>query len=254
MKQFFTFDRRKKTNIVEQVIEQIIAYINDFKLIHGSPLPQIELTSKELLLSSVETSQILTTLTKKGYLKFDAEQQLYLIQKPSRDNEFLITVSPIFREIINHGKVPKVFTLLKTILTVNSEVAMLTGFNIGDRVVHYQRCFTADEIPMMYLDFYLSLDRLPNVDQVFLDHEPHLDKVMSRYPSQYKYHVREINIVEAPEFIVKLLAPKEPGMICNQGKYRFYNLSGQLVESGSVYLTDLTEFNTTTTDLNLLFL
>jgi DNA-binding GntR family transcriptional regulator len=254
MKQFFNFDRRKKTNIVDQVIEQIISYINDFKLIHGSPLPQIELTSKELLLSKVEVEQILATLTSKEYLKFDPIQRTYLIQKPSKDNEFLITVSPIFREIINRGKTPKVFTLVKSMMTVNADIAFLTGFAIGDRVVHFQRYFTANDVPMMFIDFYLSLDRLPNADQVFLDHEPHLDKMMNRFPTQYKYHVREINIVEAPEFIVKLLAPKESGMICNQGKYRFYNLSGQLIESGLSYLTDLTEFNTTTTDLNLLFI
>jgi DNA-binding GntR family transcriptional regulator len=254
MKQFFTFDRRKKTSIVDQIIDQVISYINDFKLIHGSPLPDIELASTALELTSKEVKTILDRLVEAGYLIYAPKQKTYLVQKPSKDNGFLINVNPLFKSIIQHGKKPKVFTLMKKSMTINHELALQTSFPIGEKVVHYQRYFTADDVPIMYIDFYLSLDKLPQADQLFGDEEPHLDAVMTRYPLQYKYHVRELNVVIAPAFIEKLLAPKEAGMICNHGKYRFYNQTGQLVESGITYLTDLTEFTTTTTDLNLLFL
>jgi DNA-binding GntR family transcriptional regulator len=254
MKQFFTFDRRKKTPIVDQIIEQVIAYINDFKLISGAPLPDIELASKELSLSQAEVNHILQSLTAQGYLRFDKDANTFLIQKPTKDNGFLINISPFFKSIQQQGKTPKVFTLNKKTLTITHELSLQTGFSVGEKVIHYQRYFTADDVPVSFIDFYMSLDKLPQVDSLFKDNQPHLESVMTRYPSQYKYHVRELNVIEAPEFIQTLLSPKEPGMICTIGTYRFYNLSGQVVEAGVSYLTDLTEFTTTSIDLHLLFL
>jgi DNA-binding GntR family transcriptional regulator len=253
MKQFFTFDRRKKTSTVEQMIEQIIGYINDYKLISGSPLPQIEVTSTELALTKNEVNQILQTLLKQGYLLLDPKTNTYLVQKPNKDNEFLISISPIYKEIINHGKTPKIYTIEKTTLTVTAEISQLTGFSIGEQIIRTRRYFTANDTPMAYLEFYLSLDRLPQVDQLFNGETPHLEMIMSKFPSQYKYHVREFKIIEAPLWVKEILQSKDHGMICNHGKYRFYNQAGQIVESGFTYLTELTEFTTTTTDLNMLF-
>lgn len=254
MKQFFTFDRRKKTPIVDQIIEQVIAYINDFKLISGAPLPDIELASKELSLSKLEVEHILQSLIKQAYLVYDASTKTYLVQKPTKDNGFLINISPFFKSIQQHGKTPKVFTLNKNTLTITHELSLQTGFAVGEKVIHYQRYFTADDLPVALIEFYMSLDKLPQADTLFKDHQPHLESLMSRYGHQYKYHVRELNVIEAPAFIQTLLAPKEPGMICTIGTYRFYNLSGQVVEAGTTYLTDLTEFTTISTDLRLLFL
>jgi hypothetical protein len=43
-------------------------------------------------------------------------------------------------------------------------------------------------------------------------------------------------------------------MICTLGKYKFFNGKGEIVESGFAYMTDLTEFSTTTTDLTELLI
>ena len=43
-------------------------------------------------------------------------------------------------------------------------------------------------------------------------------------------------------------------MICTLGKYKFFNSKGEIVESGFAYMTDLTEFSTTTTDLTELLI
>jgi hypothetical protein len=77
---------------------------------------------------------------------------------------------------------------------------------------------------------------------------------MSQYPSAYRFHVREFLIKLAPDYIVELLEPKEKGMICNHGTYRFFNQQGQTTEYGMTYLTDLTEFTTISKDLNLLLI
>lgn len=48
MKEFFEFDRRKKDSVVNQVVNQFIAYVNDYKLIIGMPLPDLDLAKKNL--------------------------------------------------------------------------------------------------------------------------------------------------------------------------------------------------------------
>ena len=107
---------------------------------------------------------------------------------------------------------------------------------------------------MFYIDFCLSLDRLQGVSVTFKDNEPHLDFVLQKFSTHYKYHVREFSIVTAPVEMVKLLHPHEDDMICTLGKYKFFNSKGEIVESGFAYMTDLTEFSTTTTDLTELLI
>jgi hypothetical protein len=78
--------------------------------------------------------------------------------------------------------------------------------------------------------------------------------VLRKFSAQYKQHVREISIITAPQAMVKLLHPHEEGMICTLGKYKFFNGNGNIVESGFAYMTDLTEFSTTNTNLNELLI
>jgi DNA-binding GntR family transcriptional regulator len=254
MKEFFTFDRRKKTSIQSQIVEQIIGYILDYKLIHGAVLPNIELTSRELNLTKKEVGDILKTLVQLGYLFFDSKTQMYLVQHPVTDVGFINTISPIAKEIIKSGQTPSVETLLKEFTTATSALSHQSGFTVGEKLVHYRRIVSANERPIFHIDFYLSLEKMPKVDVAFKDHEPHLDIVMSQYPSAYRFHVREFLIKLAPDYIVELLEPKEKGMICNYGTYRFFNQQGQTTEYGVTYLTDLTEFTTISKDLNLLLI
>ena len=107
---------------------------------------------------------------------------------------------------------------------------------------------------MFFIEFCLSLTHLPNADQVFQDDEPHLDLIMKKFSHQYRFHIREINIVDAPNFVVELTKTKEKHPICTYGKYRFMNSKGDVIESGFAYMTELTEFTTTTTDLSELLI
>jgi DNA-binding GntR family transcriptional regulator len=254
MKEFFTFDRRKKTSIQSQIIEQIIGYILDYKLIHGAPLLHIELTSRELNLTKKEVGDILKTLVQRGYLLFDSKTQIYLVQRPVTDEGFINNISPIAKEIRKSGQTPSVVTLLKEFTTATNGLSLKSGFKVGEKLVRYRRIVSANERPIFYIDFYLSLEMMPKVDNVFKDHEPHLEIVMSQYPSAYRFHIREFMIKHAPNEIVELLEPNEKGMICNYGTYRFFNQQGQTTEYGVTYLTDLTEFTTISKDLNLLLI
>jgi DNA-binding GntR family transcriptional regulator len=254
MKEFFSFDRRKKTTIQSQIVEQVIGYILDYKLIHGAPLPHIDLTSKELNLTKDEVSDILKTLVQLGYLLFDTKNKVYLVQHPVTDESFVNTVSPIAKEIRKSGETPYVKTIVKEIVTTSSALALQSGFTLGEKLLHYRRIVSANKRPIFHIDFYLSLEKMPKVDTAFKDDEPHLDAVMNQYPTAYRFHVREFMIKYAPNHIAELLEPKEIGMICNCGTYRFFNQQGQTTEFGITHLTDLTEFSTTSKDLNLLLI
>lgn len=254
MKQFFEFDRRKKADVVNQVVSQFIAYVNDYKLITGTPLPNLVLTKKELELTEKEIQTIIKQLTDQGYLIYNKKENNYVVNSPTHRYDFLINVAPAYREIINSGKKPAVFTLEKKEVVVDANMAATFGMTIGEKVLHYRRYLTADGVPMFYIDFCLSLDRLPGVNGVFQDHQPHLDLVMQKFPAQYKFHIREISVVTAPTDMIKQLHPHEEGMICTLGKYKFFNGKGEIVESGFAYMTDLTEFNTVTNDLTELLI
>ena len=254
MKEFFEFDRRKKDSVVNQVVNQFIAYVNDYKLIIGMPLPDLVLAKKEFELNDKEIQKIITELTEKGYLKYIKKDDQYVVDSPSRQTDFLINVAPAYREIINSGKKPAVFTIEKKEIVLDATMANTFQMAIGEKVLHYRRYLTADGVPMFYIDFCLSLDRLQGVAGTFKDNEPHLDFVLQKFSTQYKYHVREFSIVTAPVEMVKLLHPHEDDMICTLGKYKFFNSKGEIVESGFAYMTDLTEFTTTTTDLTELLI
>ncbi len=254
MKEFFDFDRRKKEDVVNQVVTQFIAYVNDYKLITGTPLPKLELVKDEFEFTEKEIQVIVTTLTKKGYLTYNKTKDQYFVQSPAPKCDFLLSVSPAYREIIKAGKKPGVVTLEKKEVTINASMANTFQMAVGERVLHYRRYLTADGLPIFYVDFCLSLDRLPGVQSMVKDHEPHLDIVLQKFSSQYKFHVRDFSIMTAPVDIVKLLHPFEEGMICTLGKYKFFNSNGAIVESGFAYMTELTEFTTTTTDLTELLI
>jgi len=254
MKEFFEFDRRKKDNVVNQVVSQIIAYVNDFKLISGMPLPDLDLAKKEFELTDKEIQKIISDLTEKGYLIYNKKDDQYVVKNPSHKTDFLINIAPAYREIINSGKKPAVFTIEKKEVVLDAAMANTFQMAVGEKVLHYRRYLTADGVPMFYIEFCLSLDRLQGAAGTFKDNEPHLDFVLQKFSTQYKYHVREISIVTAPKDMVKLLHPHEEDMICTLGKYKFFNSKGEIVESGFAYMTDLTEFTTTTTDLTELLI
>lgn len=250
MKQFFEFDRRKKENMVEQVVEQFITYILDYKLINGSPLPNLAATKIELDLTDVEINTILKTLVKKGYLTYQPKEKQYIVQSPAYLYDFVVNVSPAYKEILKSGKTPGVVTLERTELTLDATLAATFQMPVGEKVLRLKRYLTADGLPIFYIDFCLSLKHFAGVKDVFQDNQPHLELLMQKYPQQYKLHTRELNIITAPPMIQAILHPKEEGMICTFGKYRFFNAKGDVTESGITYMTDLTEYSTTTKNLN----
>lgn len=251
MKQFFEFDRRKKANLVDQVVEQIITYINDYKLIHGMPLPDLNNAMKELEITEVEINRVLKTLLEKGYITFNEKEKQYFIRNPGYRYDFLVNIAPAYREILNSGKKPAVYTLEKKEKVVDEALMnQFQGLTLGEKVLHYKRYLTADGVRMFYIEMCFSVDRLPNIDQAFKDDQPHLDMMMQKYPLQYKFHVREVSVVRPPQPIKVLLQHQESDFICTLGIYRFYNAKGAVVESGFAYMTELTEFTTTSFDLN----
>lgn len=255
MKQFFEFDRRKKDNLVDQVVEQFSAYIHDYKLIHGMPIPNLEEIKKDLALTDQELNEILRVLVEKELLIYHQDSKLHLVNNPTYRYDFLVNVAPAYREIINAGKQPKVFTIYKKEIIADESIAnQFAGITVGEKVIHYKRYFTADVVVMFYIEVCFALDKLPLAGQSFNDDQPHLDIIMQKYPQQYKYHVREVNVVKGPEHLLDIFKPKDKDYICTLGFYRFFNAKGEVVESGFAYMTDLTEFTTTTTDLTDLFI
>jgi DNA-binding GntR family transcriptional regulator len=249
MKQFFEFDRRKKDDVVDQVVSQFIAYVNDYKLINGTPLPNLALVKKEFELTEKELQKILSQLMDRGYLTYNEKDDQYLVNNQPRNYDFLINAVPAYQEIIKMGKKPAVMTLEKKQVTLDEAMANKFQMPIGEKVLHYRRTITADGLPILYLDFCLSLNHLPGVLGAFKDNEPHIDAVLQRFPTQYKYHVKELSVAQASPVMIKLLHPHEEGMICTIGKYKFFNSKGDVVESGFGSMTDLNEFTTTNTDL-----
>jgi hypothetical protein len=77
---------------------------------------------------------------------------------------------------------------------------------------------------------------------------------MQKYPQQYKFHVREVKVVHPPQNIKAIFKDPDPNLICTLGQYRFYNAKGEVVETGFAYMTDLTEFTTSTNDLTEILL
>jgi DNA-binding GntR family transcriptional regulator len=254
MSAFFTFDRRKKVSIQQQIVDQVINYVQDFKLIHGALFPIEELTSKHIKLDKQDITTILKELIKLNYVRLDNEKGEYYIQRPIYDHGFINQVAPISKEIIRSGQKPKFFTLQRTTLHATPALAHKSGYKVGEKLLHLKRYICANDRPIFYISFYLSLEKMLKADQIFKDDQPHLEMMMNQFPLQYQFHIREMKINYAPDFIVELLAPKEKGMICNVGQYRFYNQLGQTSEYGETYLTDLTEFTTISSDLNTLYI
>jgi ABC-type multidrug transport system ATPase subunit len=128
-------------------------------------------------------------------------------------------------------------------------VVMAEGRIIADEEIK-QQIVTAEPYSQWLQDNLVSLDQLPGIQRAFQDDQPHLQIVVQTYPQQYKLHSREISVVTAPPMIQTILHPKQADMICTLGKYRFFNSKNEVIESGITYMTDLTEYSTTTKNLN----
>jgi DNA-binding GntR family transcriptional regulator len=250
MKQFFTFDRRKKEPITDQIVDQTISFINDFKLIHGTPLPDLEEAKIEFGLSDTELQSILSRLLQRGYVIKDSKTGHYLVQKSSKDTNLLVEVSPIFRSIQQLGMHATIKMIKEEVITTSYELAALTGFQYEEKVLKQSKLYLGDDVPIVYAEIYFSLDKLPNLEKYLIPTEPHQDILFKQFPSSFKYHVRELNVVYTPEEVKKILNIKEEGSINTLGKYQFYNALGQVVEFGIVHLTKLNDFQTTIIDLS----
>jgi DNA-binding GntR family transcriptional regulator len=249
MKEFFSFDRRKNTTIPEQIVNQIISYINDFKLIQGTPLPKIEESREELGLSKEEAQLIIDALLEKKYLVYDPSIKNYLVNKPNQHSEFLASLSSIYAEIIRSGKTPSVKTTHHEIFEVSREFASILGFVYQEKVLKIKRIFFADHTPVASTEFYFSLDKIPLSMQFIENDKPHLDILLKIYPQVYKYHLRELNVIQTPKNIKEDLNIQDENSICTVGKYQFFNQIGGVVEYGIVYTTEFNDFETKITDL-----
>ena len=255
MNPLFYYDRRKKTSISEQITEQVINFINDYKVIHGTPIKDLASTKKNLPLSDKEFNAILKNLEAKGYVVFDKELSTYRIQKPTQDSDFLIDVLPAYQQILAQGKTPSIENLLIEKLIVDNAFAKISGFNVGESLVHCKRLFYANDVPSILLDFYLSLEKMPLIDAFLAKGLPHLTYVSQTFPNAYQFHVREIQVIYAPESILQTMKLNaHEGQICTRGQYQFFNALGKVTEFGIAHMTDLTEFSTKDTDLTKLII
>lgn len=250
MKQFFNFDRRKKDSIVSQIIDQTISYINDYKLIQGSQLPNLEEMKVEFGLSDQEITTILQSLINLGYLKHTPGTFEYIVQKPSKNSTFLVDVSPIFRSIQNLGMKARTQSFEETYLTVDYDLAALTGFKYEEKVFKIKRIYYGNEKPLVYAEMYFSIDQLPGVDKYLVPNEPHQEILFKQFPLAFKYHLRELNVIATPDYVQQYLKLTEKDPINTVGRYHFYNLQGLVVEFGIVHLVELNDFTTTITDLS----
>jgi len=250
MKQFFNFDRRKKEPVTLQIIEQTISYINDYKIIHGTPLPNVDDLKVEFGLTEKELTLVLDTLTQRGYLIKDTNSNQYIIQKSSKESSFLVDVTPIYRAIQESGMDASIQLLKEEIITVTYELAAMTGFQNEEKVLKQSKIYLGNNIPIAYGEFYFSLDKLPNLEKYLIPTEPHLDILFKQFPTSFKYHVRELNVIYTPVDIQKILKIEEEGSINTVGKYQFYNGQGQVIEFGIVHLNQLNDFQTTIIDLS----
>ncbi len=250
MNSLFHYDKRKKSKIYEQIIEQIITYINDYKVIHGTPLKDIPEIKAELSLAEHDIKLIFSSLEKQGYVVYDKKLSTYRIQKPIKDSDFLIDVAPAYQQILAQGKTPRIENLHIKNFTVDASFAKVSGFVVGEPVVHCQRLFYANDVPSIIIDLYLSLEKMPLVDEFLKKGLPHMQYVLQNHPKAYQFHVRELQVIYTPEIIQKLMKTEsKEEQICTKGTYHFFHALGKVSEYGVAYMTDLTDFSTQNTDL-----
>ncbi len=249
-----SFRKIKKTkDVVNVLVKQYIQWIEDYKIISGTPFFLPKIGKKTVVMTEGQINQIKKELKNKGYLQYDQSTDQEVFQFPIYTFDFISTVSAAYREIQKSGKKPGIYTIQKQMKVIDTSLEKTFGFPKGHSVMHYQRMLTANDKPIIMIEFCLSLEHLKNVDQVFKDDQPHLEFVLQKHSIQYQYLLREVSVVNLPQDKKKLFHVEQDNMICTLGKFKFYNKTGVLVESGFAYLIDMQNFTTTSTNREHLY-
>jgi hypothetical protein len=249
-----SFRKTKKTeDVINVLVKHYTQWIEDYKIISGTPFFLPTVGNKPLILSKDQTELIINVLKNKGFLYYDQGTNQNLFQFPGYTFDFITNVGAAYREIQKSGKTPGIYTIQKQKKVVDTALEKTFGFPKGHSVMHYQRMLTANNKPIIMIEFCLSLEHLKNVDQVFEDDQPHLELVLQKHSIQYQYLVREVSVVTLPQDKKKLFHVEQDNMICTLGKFKFYNKTGVLVESGFAYLLDMQNFTTTSTNREHLY-
>ena len=249
-----SFRKIKKTeDVVNVLVKQYIQWIEDYKIISGTPFFIPTVGKKTLILSKDQMEHIIYELKKKGFLDYDQGTNQNLFQFPVYTFDFISNVGAAYREIQKSGKKPGIYTIQKQMKVIDTSLEKTFGFPKGHSVMHYQRMLTANDKPIIMIEFCLSLEHLKNVDQVFKDDQPHLEFVLQKHSIQYQYLLREVSVVNLPQDKKKLFHVEQDNLICTLGKFKFYNKTGVLVESGFAYLIDMQNFTTTSTNREHLY-
>jgi DNA-binding GntR family transcriptional regulator len=244
---------KKNDKVVELLVKQYIQWIEDYRIISGTPFFLPKIGKKTVVMTEGQINQIKKELKNKGYLQYDQATDQEVFQFPIHTFDFISTVSAAYREIQKSGKKPGIYTIQKQMKVVDPALEKTFGFNKGHSVMQYQRMLTANDKPIIMIEFCLSLDHLRNVDQAFQDDQPHLEFVLQKYSIQYQYLLREVSVISLPQDKKKLFHVEQDNIICTLGKFKFYNKTGNLVESGIAYLIDMHTFSTTSTSIEHLY-
>ena len=212
------------TNMLTNLIEKGI-------LKPGEKLPTEEKLAKDLDVSKAITRKAYYNLMVKGLIQRLPKKGVVVSHTPT-SHTFTSRLQSVGEDMLAMGLEPSV--KLNSVLQINNQNLKLSVFNPNEALLFVSRVILANNLPLMVMESYYSLDRYPKLETLDLSTNSIFDYLKSDYQEEIKDIQRTLEPIKMSKEIA-LLLKVQVDSACTKGVSIAHNRNGECVEYGISY-------------------
>ena len=224
-------DKRRNQTIAKQLEMSIYSIIMSKSFPDDYVLPRPDALAEFIQVNSSETIEAYQSLIKLNVIE-NLENDYYIRKNilPTAQNYEL---KAIVQSIQSIGLEPEIQPIDQLIICGKVLQKLNLGFDEDDQVILVKRIYTGNSHPIVYLNEYLSLKYLPEMDKLDLSKFFFYPYIFENYRDTYKVY-REFSIESLPkEFSVPL--QQNEGVPGHHTFSKAFNSTGHLVEASEIW-------------------
>ncbi len=186
-------DKRSNYPIFQQLFMSIFYLILNRQLEHYQSLPSIERLSKHLSIDQKEVDQAYQLLVDNHFI--DKGDKGYFVSYVEISSDLFAKNSTLSESILKSGKKPSNKLISAKKIKGTPDIYGRSNFDKTESLFEIKRIFFADNIPVFIVTTYISLARLPKLDEYYNEETPIYQIYKEKYNIDYSDSHRHIKVI-----------------------------------------------------------
>lgn len=188
-------DRRYGLELGLQVAQSLRNLILENKVHYNEELPPARELAALLEIDVSDIEHAYQHLTREKVLT--ERYGKYIVSYFELVNRFHQKMITLHQAIEQLGMTATIQTLIHEVITVNADLALRSGYSVGDKVLRLKRIYLGDGIPLIIYDGYLNLKVLPGIERM-------IDAITPYYPIIVTHYQKKLGVSKR-KLVVRLL-------------------------------------------------